>query len=131
VYKYADVVVKTFGLAGSTVTLFLLEKFGFLPMSSSSTPALVVLGGAVVVFYAAYLYIAPPLAKDPDAMKMSLVEEGQGDGPGSTNDTSTRVLTGHHFAAYVPRDSRITLLAVVALASVMFAFFGQSCDLQR
>jgi hypothetical protein len=62
VYKYADVVVKTFGLAGSTVTLLLLEGLGLLPSNAGfpKTPALI---GAGVVFYAAYVYIAPPITE--------------------------------------------------------------------
>jgi hypothetical protein len=59
VYKYADVVVKTFGLAGSTVALFLLELAGLIPGTGKGVPMACTILGASVVFYAAYLYILP------------------------------------------------------------------------
>jgi len=62
VYKYADVVVKTFGLAGSTVTLFALEASGVLPAGKrAASLSAASFCGTVVVFYAAYLYIAKPM----------------------------------------------------------------------
>ncbi|CUE62613.1 nucleotide-sugar transporter, putative [Bodo saltans] len=128
VYKYADVVVKTFGLAGSTVTLFLLEKLGILPASSSGTPALIVFGGAIVVFYAAYLYIAPALEAEP--VKAALMEEGERANAASEKRAAPLVHQ-NVVSAYLPRDYRISLLAMLAVASVLFGFFGQSCgDMQ-
>jgi len=68
VYRYADVVVKTFGLAGSSVTPFLLERVGFIPSTSQQKGAAggggsgMTLGnlmGAVLIFYAAYVYVLP------------------------------------------------------------------------
>lgn len=59
VYKYADVVIKTFGLAGSTIFLFLLEASGVLPVKLTPIPIFVLFLGGLVVFYAAYLYMSP------------------------------------------------------------------------
>ena len=58
VYKYADVVVKTFGLAGSTSLLYVMEAGGILPTNVKTT-VIATVGGSAVVFYASYLYIAP------------------------------------------------------------------------
>lgn len=64
VYKYADVVIKTFGLAGSTMTLFLLETAGIIP-GGRSMPLTTTLSGAAVVFYASYIYILPSKDFEP------------------------------------------------------------------
>ena len=64
VYKYADVVVKTFGLAGSTSLLYVMEAGGILP-TNVKTSVIVTMGGSAVVFYASYLYIAPSSAVVP------------------------------------------------------------------
>lgn len=122
VYKYADVVVKTFGLAGSTVTLFLLEKFGLLPTSKISTPTSVVLAGSVVVFYAAYLYIAPASAQQTSPSKDASMEEGKGKAPaeGDTCPAAT--------ANFFVKDSRVAFLASVAFGAAVLALFGQNCD---
>merc|ERR1719197_366682 len=83
VYKYADVVVKTFGLAGSTVTLFILEVLGVLPAANAGPPRMAAVFGAVIVFYASYVYIAPPLmeqvpaAELADRQELANAEEGQ------------------------------------------------------
>merc|ERR1719197_1627551 len=64
VYKYADVVVKTFGIAGSVVTLYLLETIQVLPSKNADVDSRVGQGpiaflGASIVFLASYLYILP------------------------------------------------------------------------
>ncbi|KEG13950.1 UDP-galactose transporter [Trypanosoma grayi] len=59
VYKYADVVVKTFGVASSTSVLFVLESLGLVPRGREKPSLSLTLCGATVIFYAAYVYIAP------------------------------------------------------------------------
>lgn len=62
VYKYADVVVKTFGIAGSVVTLYLLETVNILPSKSGqqrTAQGPIALLGATIVFLASYVYILP------------------------------------------------------------------------
>lgn len=60
VYKYADVIVKTFGLAGSTAVLYLVEAMGIIGHVDRRGSSPLVLGsGSMLIFYAAYSYIAP------------------------------------------------------------------------
>lgn len=61
VYKYADVVVKTFGIAGSVVTLYLLETMGVLSAKGQqrTSQGPIALLGASIVFLASYVYILP------------------------------------------------------------------------
>lgn len=67
VYKYADVVVKTFGMAGSTMILYLLERVGVLPRGAYGVETGVLVLGAAIVFFASYLYIAAPPAAQASA----------------------------------------------------------------
>jgi hypothetical protein len=60
VYKYADVIVKTFGISGSSVNLYLLETAGLLPSRKDMTGrGPIAFLGATIVFLAAYLYARP------------------------------------------------------------------------
>ncbi|KAH9598789.1 Nucleotide-sugar transporter [Trypanosoma melophagium] len=59
VYRYADVLIKTFGMAGSTSLLFLFESLGILPKDKRTASVAVTLSGAAAIFYAAYVYIVP------------------------------------------------------------------------
>lgn len=102
VYKYADVVVKTFGLAGSTVALFLLELAGLIPGTGKGVPMACTVLGASVVFYAAYLYILP---KDAFAVAV----------PGTTN-TTLQVPT--HWGGIL-KTSKVRILLYLAAATVM------------
>eukprot|EP00758_Cryptobia_borreli_P007847 Tbor_TRINITY_DN5335_c0_g1::TRINITY_DN5335_c0_g1_i1::g.5205::m.5205/K15272/SLC35A1_2_3; solute carrier family 35 (UDP-sugar transporter), member A1/2/3 len=60
VYKYADVIVKTSGIAGATVSLYGLEMLGVIP--GKHTPLGPTVTGGAVVFYASYAYILPASA---------------------------------------------------------------------
>ncbi|ORC90278.1 UDP-galactose transporter [Trypanosoma theileri] len=59
VYRYADVLIKTFGIAGSTSLLFLFESMGLLPKDKRTASVGVTFAGVATIFYAAYVYIAP------------------------------------------------------------------------
>lgn len=67
VYKYADVVVKTFGIAGSTAVMYLLELLEVMPSRRLLNP-MATCAGAGMIFYASFAYIAPagpPAASGP------------------------------------------------------------------
>lgn len=81
VYRYADVVVKTFGSAGSTTTLYMLEAVGILPKAATKRMSPVTtFAGFAVVFYAAFVYMVGPLPirrhADPPAQSASTGNEG-------------------------------------------------------
>lgn len=127
VYKYADVVVKTFGLAGSTVTLYAMEKLGILP-SKTSTSTLIVFSGALTVFYAAYLYIAPApkLPSPPEALEngetpvntpaQSLLRDQNGE-----NGIVSQVTA-------LLKDSRVVFLACAAAFGLMVTLLATPCE---
>lgn len=129
VYKYADVVVKTFGLAGSTVTLYALEAAGVLPSSNASVSVMATLIGAVVVFYAAYLYIAPPRyleALPPPTA--TTAEEGKArhhshDGGSAAIVTTAKALMPIH------QDSRVVAILVLGVGAIFTVLISSSaCD---
>jgi hypothetical protein len=117
VYRYADVVVKTFGLAGSSVVLFMLERMGFVPISGSAGPSFMTtsnLLGAMLIFYAAYVYILPA----------SVVEEGALLPPPALLPGADDAATG---AATAPRWARacnryMALLITLSLAVSTIAY---------
>eukprot|EP00672_Neobodo_designis_P024523 CAMPEP_0174834128 /NCGR_PEP_ID=MMETSP1114-20130205/4647_1 /TAXON_ID=312471 /ORGANISM="Neobodo designis, Strain CCAP 1951/1" /LENGTH=385 /DNA_ID=CAMNT_0016068031 /DNA_START=229 /DNA_END=1386 /DNA_ORIENTATION=- len=122
VYKYADVVVKTFGLAGSTVTLFILEVLGVLPAANAGPPRMAAVFGAVIVFYASYVYIAPPLmeqvpaAELADRQELANAEEGQSEKPAER-------------PVPLGRNPRIFILGLLFVAVGLTASFGaQQCQ---
>ena len=113
VYKYADVVVKTFGLAASTVTLFLLELVGLLPTHDLGVPMFSTVLGAAVVFYAAYLYILPI-----DAFKTST-------GPGGS--TASHRIPPTWSLAVKTQQVRGLLYLVVVTAMVSSVYLHTAC----
>jgi hypothetical protein len=124
VYKYADVVVKTFGLAGSTVTLFILEAVGVLPSANTGPPRMAAVFGAVIVFYASYVYIAPPLmepvpaAELPDRVELTTAEEGEAETPAAPVE---RVVP-------LARNPRIIVLGLMFVGvGLTVTFGGQAC----
>jgi hypothetical protein len=120
VYKYADVVVKTFGLAGSTVLLYVLEAVGVLPKGTSGVPTAVVIMGAMVVFYAAYLYIAPqPVEK--------IVEDGDAPPPSPAPAADHRALECQKIMLCYG-DRRITFLACGSLLAVFLSMMVNTCN---
>lgn len=85
VYKYADVVVKTFGLAGSTITLFVLEGMGVIP-GGRAMPLSTTLTGGAAVFYASYVYILP--AKEFAPLSLASKDGGGGGANNGSNSNS-------------------------------------------
>jgi hypothetical protein len=130
VYKYADVVVKTFGAAGSTVLLFLLERMGILPMppgtQDAGFPRLSAVLAAAAVFYASYVYIAPPITEPlPPSSPTSPVAATEMDAAeanrGGNRDVSGRATPEAQQQAGcrpVPlhRNHRVVALGVLALS---------------
>ena len=93
VYKYADVVVKTFGIAGSVVSLYLLEAANVLPSSSGrSAQGPIALLGASIVFLASYVYILPPPAAADAA---SAAAAGAGAGNATNGGAAAAAATAH------------------------------------
>ena len=130
VYKYADVVIKTFGLAGSTVTLFILEAMGALPSAHAGPPRMAALIGAAVVFYASYVYIAPPLLLDPPAAvtagDLTRAEEGQ------LSAGSDKPSTAAERVVPLRRNPRVLVLLAMFIGLVLTTVFGgQQCDRDR
>lgn len=124
VYKYADVVVKTFGLAGSTVTLFMLEASGFLPQpkAKAGTSPLMSAVAASAVFYAAYLYIAPPrTVPAPSSTDAHTLEEGE-----AKEEDGAPVKMVPVPAA---QDNRVQLLVVLA-ALCLYGSFAAPANCQ-
>ena len=112
--------VKTFGLAGSTVLLYVLEAVGVLPKGTSGVPTAVVIMGAMVVFYAAYLYIAPqPVEK--------IVEDGDAPPPSPAPAADHRALECQKIMLCYG-DRRITFLACGSLLAVFLSMMVNTCN---
>lgn len=125
VYKYADVVVKTFGLAGSTVTLYALEAMGVLPSSNSAVSVMATVTGAVVVFYAAYLYIAPPRYLEYGSLPTTTTggEDGQPAAAPVATSNSGRVTMPFH------QDSRVVAILVLGVGAIFTVLIStNACD---
>lgn len=117
VYKYADVVVKTFGLAGSTMTLFLLEVVGLLP-SSGITPSVTRVLGAVIVFYASYVYIAPALMEDVAVPTSAPEHLENGESPSEAMEPRPVSLV---------RNPRVVILGLLGLGTVLGSVLTARC----
>lgn len=122
VYKYADVVVKTFGLAGSTVTLYALEASGILPSSSHSVSTMATLMGASVVFYAAYLYIAPRRMQEATVAEKAAAAQEEGDAVRNVAAESKVPMPFH-------QDSRVVAILVLGVGAAFTVLISSnSCD---
>jgi hypothetical protein len=114
VYKYADVVVKTFGLAGSTVVLFMMEALRLIPNSSPKVMTMPNALGIVLVFYAAYAYIMP---------KPAVKEETEGDGDAAVVPPTPT------FVHSVKNDPRATVLVVLgAVTTIAIVAMQPTCN---
>ena len=122
VYKYADVVVKTFGLAGSTMVLYILERAGAIPRSNFGVATEVLILGAGIVFYASYLYIAPAVAvpKSEDSTE-------NGNAPSAAAAAQQGSLMPGGIMQTVTTDKRVMALLGAVLMSGVFAM-NASCD---
>lgn len=141
VYKYADVIVKTFGLAGSTVFLYVLEAMGLLPAGRVNLPFPVLFVGGSLVFYAAYIYIAPARPQPP-ALAAALEEQQQQPTEKESqllSDSANErgmcpfafVCLASHWeenTKVVLEDVRVKLLFVLTLFTIFVSFLFASCQ---
>ena len=113
VYKYADVVVKTFGLAGSTVALFLMELGGLIPGTGKGAPLVSTIMGASVVFYAAYLYILPK-----ESFAVAVPQQASG------SNSSLHIPSTWHAILKSERVRRLLYLVGITAGVALFYFYA-------